>query len=279
MLALSGCSKKEDIANIEQKISALGEITLDSKNQIDEIDILYNNLSKRDKTKVYNYSTFENAKITYKRLETAENQRIENERLSKEAIAEGLDYLAATNGKTRDVMAALECFERADCLDNIDGSFLAGYVYYYEMENQKFDYKKAIEYFKKCGDDYPLADAVLSHAYFNGNGVKADSDKAKEYLDKVRKEFDEDKYDLGDMMYCAHVVASVYPLAFSDEGNDDREKFVEWSNKAIDAGNSCSMYLMAIYYYSGVFEEKDIDKTLDLINRAYKLGNMDATLF
>lgn len=53
---------------------------------------------------------------------------------------------------------------------------------YYTGRGITQDYKKAIEYFKRAGDE-PIALLHLSDAYAHGNGVDKDFDKSKFYAD------------------------------------------------------------------------------------------------
>ena len=56
---------------------------------------------------------------------------------------------------------------------------------YYTGRGFDRDYEKAIEYFKRAGDE-PIALYHLSDAYANGNGVERDLKQAKFYADYLR---------------------------------------------------------------------------------------------
>ena len=56
---------------------------------------------------------------------------------------------------------------------------------YYTGRGYRQDYKKAIEFFKKAGDE-PIALSLLSDAYEKGNGVDKDLEKSKFYADYLK---------------------------------------------------------------------------------------------
>lgn len=56
---------------------------------------------------------------------------------------------------------------------------------YYTGRGYRQDFKKALEFFKKAGDE-PIALNLLSDAYAKGNGVEQDLEKSKFYADYLK---------------------------------------------------------------------------------------------
>ena len=64
-LCFSGCGKSEEAKAVEEKIKALGEITLDSAAVLEEAEKVYASLSDEDKGDVKNYDDLVAARKAY----------------------------------------------------------------------------------------------------------------------------------------------------------------------------------------------------------------------
>ncbi len=65
MSATVTACKSEEVKNVESAISTMGEIDLDKKDMLLEIEDLYESLSEKDKSKVDNYDALESAWTSY----------------------------------------------------------------------------------------------------------------------------------------------------------------------------------------------------------------------
>ncbi len=84
--------QKDAIADVENKINALGTITLESKDAIDAAKKAYDALSDSQKELVTNYSTLTDAQAAYDVLKKADDERIaaEEEAKKNKAAADGV---------------------------------------------------------------------------------------------------------------------------------------------------------------------------------------------
>lgn len=60
-LCLAGCGKSKEVKAVEKSIQEIGEVTKESKTQIDNARALYETLSEEEKTRVSNYDVLERA--------------------------------------------------------------------------------------------------------------------------------------------------------------------------------------------------------------------------
>ena len=73
---LCACGKSEAVVNTEGLISAIGEVSLESKDAIDKAQKAFDALSADEKAEVENYFVLVESMDTYKQLEEAEKQRL-----------------------------------------------------------------------------------------------------------------------------------------------------------------------------------------------------------
>lgn len=64
-LSLCACGKSQAVRAVEEAIQAIGEVSTDSKNAIENADNLYNALSSKEKDQVENYNILEQAQKVY----------------------------------------------------------------------------------------------------------------------------------------------------------------------------------------------------------------------
>ena len=263
MLLLTACTSKA-VRDVQEKIDAIGTVTLDSKAQIDEIESLYSQLADEEKTEVENIAVFEEAKKEYDTLNAAK------------LVTDGYDYLCGINGKGKDLQKAAECFEEADALGNLDGTLLAGWVYDWEFkkdEGQDFD--KARGYYEKCKNDNPIANISLGYNYFYGQGVESDKTKGKECFDEAVTMIESGNCDVDKYPYVyAYTIGCMYKN--EDIGYQDYAKSMEWYEKAADAGNADAMNMIGQYYYYGLGVEQDYAKAMECFEKAADAGNTTA---
>lgn len=60
-LCLAGCGKSKEVKAVEKSIQEIGEVTKESKTQIDNARALYEALSEEEKNRVPNYDALERA--------------------------------------------------------------------------------------------------------------------------------------------------------------------------------------------------------------------------
>ena len=265
VLALSACGKDKAVAQVEQKITELGSITLESKGQIEEIATLYNGLTDEQKTLVENISVYEEAQKTYDDLVVQENNR-----KAEEYINEGMEYLVNANGNKEELLKAAEAFENADALGNLDGSFLAGWVYDWELkEGDGQDFAKARGYYEKCEEDNPIANICSGYYYLGGQGVEQDEAKAEEYFDKAVSMLDANAYD-------KYPYVSSYAMGSLYERNEDEAKALECYKKAAEAGNSDAMNNIGSMYYYASGVEQDYSKAIEWFTKSADNLNTNA---
>ena len=75
-LSLCACGKSEAVVNVEKLISAIGEVSLESKIAIDEAQKAFDALSTDEKADVENYFVLVESHDTFKQLEAIEEQRL-----------------------------------------------------------------------------------------------------------------------------------------------------------------------------------------------------------
>lgn len=80
MLSLTACGKSEAVANVEELISAIGEVSLESKSAIDSAQQAFDALTEEEKAEVENYFVLVESQNSFKQLEELEEQRLIEEK-------------------------------------------------------------------------------------------------------------------------------------------------------------------------------------------------------
>lgn len=75
-LSLCACGKSEAVKKVEEQISAIGDVSLDSKNAIDSAQQAFDALPEDEKAKVENYFQLVESQTALKGLEELEEQRL-----------------------------------------------------------------------------------------------------------------------------------------------------------------------------------------------------------
>ena len=73
---LCACGKSEAVVKVEELISAIGEVSLESKNAIESAQEAFNALPEEEKAEVENYYVLVESHDTFKQLEAIEEQRL-----------------------------------------------------------------------------------------------------------------------------------------------------------------------------------------------------------
>ena len=133
-LCACGGSEKKSAAVIdtENAISAIGEVTLESKGLIEAADALYNALTDNEKEKVSNRATLVLAHQTYDELEEQKRQALisaKNTLLSGLSTAQSklsfvAQYAGNVNASGKRKFADSFLYELKHCLDDIDLTLL-----------------------------------------------------------------------------------------------------------------------------------------------------------
>ena len=127
LLTLTACSSGEDVATVDDLITNIGSVTLDSENSILEAEQAYDALSKWDKRNVENYQVLTEARETYDRIRNVSDliQRLETVTLdSKDDIAaaesayEALSSTEKQSIQNHDIL--VDARARYDSLSRID---------------------------------------------------------------------------------------------------------------------------------------------------------------
>lgn len=96
LFTLTACGKSEAAEAVDQLISAIGEVTLESESAILAAESAYEKLPSKDKEDVEKLNVLLTARATYDELYAAEQERIAQEQLAKKqealsALATALD--------------------------------------------------------------------------------------------------------------------------------------------------------------------------------------------
>lgn len=75
-LSLCACGKSEAVVKVEELISAIGEVTLESKGAIESAQEAFNALPEEEKAEVENYYVLVESHDAFKQLEEIEEQRL-----------------------------------------------------------------------------------------------------------------------------------------------------------------------------------------------------------
>ncbi len=75
-LSLCACGKSEAVVKVEELISAIGEVSLESKSAIESAQEAFNALSEEEKAEVENYYVLVESHDAFKQLEEIEAQRL-----------------------------------------------------------------------------------------------------------------------------------------------------------------------------------------------------------
>lgn len=75
-LSLCACGKSEAVVKVEELISAIGEVSVESKSAIDAAQEAFNALPEEEKAEVENYYVLVESHDTFKQLEKIEEQRL-----------------------------------------------------------------------------------------------------------------------------------------------------------------------------------------------------------
>ncbi len=208
--------------------------------------------------------------------ETSEEETVEE--IGPETIvAEGLDYLHGSNGKSYDYAKALDLFEEADKEGSTDASFLAGYTLLNGINDDEHRYEKAMEYLNKCKDVNPYAKICLGYLYQNGLGTEADADKAQELYSEAAKEKATNYLELISTSYKAeagHEMAYAYYVGAGVL--EDKDKAFEWFEDAEKDGNPFVYNWLGSMYMEGEGTDKDMGKAFEYFEKSAKLGNVSA---
>lgn len=271
---LAGCGKSKEAIKVENDIAAIGEVTLDEADSINQVSDYYNALTDKQKTQVTNVNVLEEAKEKLKILEVEEEKRLkklEEEKAIQQLLADGMDYLHGANGKELDAKKALKCFEEADTKGNLEGSFLAGYIYDWVLEaGSGQDFAKAIEYYEKCMEVNPYAKACLGFIYNYGQGVDKDEEKAKKLWTEALDQMDETVLASDENIIFKEqallILGSMYKSGLGYE--QDLVKAVELYEKSSDLGNAIAAYDVAYAYLNGNGVEQDYSKAMEWYQKA-----------
>jgi TPR repeat protein len=163
------------------------------------------------------------------------------------------------NGVEQDYEKALEYYHQAYDGDVGDKETLANRIgqTYYKLE----EYGEAITWYKKseeagCKDCW----SNLGNAYYEGNGVEQDYEKALEYYHKA---YDE---GVGDKGTLANSIGQIY-----DE-LEEYDEAITWYKKSEEAGCKDCWSNLGNAYYEGNGVEQDYEKALEYYHQAYNEG-------
>ncbi len=273
--ALSGC-KDKSVDLVSQKITEIGTVTLNSQAQLDEISVLYGELSDKQKAKVENYSEFETAKTTYENLKAEEEAR-QKAIEAGNIYQEGYLYLIGGNDYEKDTAKALELFEEAAALDSLQASLMAGFLYdtWVDYLDDSEVLEKASGYFEKCLEDNQMANICLGILYRDKRHGEQDTATSQSYFDKVASLIESDNYTISPEQYFVYGYYLGRFYGLDDTGYENNAKSLDWYEKSVEALNTESMYY---YGYSCLMNDTESDnaKALEYLETAGGLGNENA---
>ncbi|KAJ3363810.1 hypothetical protein GGF32_003473 [Allomyces javanicus] len=159
-----------------------------------------------------------------------------------ELLNAGHKHYYGENGTAIDLKAAFDAYTKAAALGNAEAIYVCAYMEDHEMVpgKKEADYAKAAEGYLKAWEAgrIPMAAAGLAFLYLDGDGVEESKMMAQEWFDKALPGLKER----------------------SERANPDR----------------AAMYWLANAYLDGDFVDEDVEKALELLQAAAKLGSVEA---
>lgn len=276
-LAFTGCSDgKVDL--VQQKISEIGVVTLESEGQIEEVRALYDQLTDKQKNKVENVDVLEEAQKQYAELKEEEEKRIaEEERIKKaeEMVNQGVELIYSDSEK------AQELFEETADINN-DAKFLLGFMLDWVGNDEYDKFVRAKKCYEEVCDNNAYAALCLSYLYKNGQGTVVDIDKADEFYNKADEIAQEGYAENTNYPSISFYLTGVYfrELANNEANEDTKNEYYKKSekylNKASDLGNPDAMNQVGNCYSHGLGVEQDYAKAMEWFIKAAELGQPNA---
>lgn len=250
----------------------------------------------------------ENSKKMGDLLASAWSKRIDNSIVDDELIDQ-ITLMAETG----DVAAQVELYyiyrdeqtrneEKALKWLNIaaeNGYFLALNILGNLAEKEK-DYSTALQWYRKAAE---IGDAVstnmIGKLYWNGCGVEASLERAKEYFEKAASlEYPTAIHNLGvyyeanqnnEMAYKYYHDAAEYGYAdamykvgdFLDTGKgirSDKAEAMRWYKEAAENNNVEAQYMLGVNYHYGMYLSEDSEKSKYWLIKAKENGHPDAAV-
>lgn len=105
VFTLCGCGKSKEAKKAEELINAIGEVTIDSKDDLDEAQDYYSGLSDKAKAEVENYSILKKAVAEYAEIEKAYQKDID-----KQILCDGI-WVTQEKSRMDLLQVSLDYFE------------------------------------------------------------------------------------------------------------------------------------------------------------------------
>lgn len=161
----------------------------------------------------------------------------------------------------QDYNKAMEFYSKACEMNNAEGCAYLGILYYYG-DGVKQDYKKAMElYNKACEMNNALGCNNLGILYYNGKGVKQDYKKAMKFVIKTCEI---------DTKICEDTIEELYIE------NSDYKNLMDIGNNLCEKDNALGCALLGGLYYNGFGVKQDYKRAIKFLNKACDLGLKDA---
>lgn len=217
--------------------------------------------------------------VMYFAQEGKDTSSIKTTQYTKALISEGNSYYYGTAESGCDLKKAESFYKLLEKAKDPYGSYALGRLWAQNRLTDTEHYKKAIEYYQKAIDaKYPLGYYGMGCLYLTGSGyatgVKKDTKKAKEYLDKAYKAGRlEAAIVLGDMYKSGNIEGLEGP---------DAAKALEYFNEAAKSDSphirGMANEKIGFIYYDGVGDVKqDYKKALTYFELSLKDGFNEAS--
>ncbi len=187
------------------------------------------------------------------------------EKATSEAKEIGDDYLCACLTMFTEPDEALSVFDREADTGNKDAKFLAAYMYYLGLSGKERDLEKANKMFEELSDQNPYAKLCLGRSKYNGLKMEKDESGGKEEMDKAISEIDMLMADILPYSDVTNYLIGEYYLI-----NDQYDKAVVYFEKS--ENNPMSMNLLGGMYYNGNGVGRDMNKSIECLEKAANLG-------
>lgn len=182
------------------------------------------------------------------------------DKLAWEALPEVTIRIAAYYQRAGDTEQLLQWLERGAARGDARSAGALGDIYRHSKDK---DYAKALSWSQRAhelGEKYALVE--IGKMYQEGMGVRRDIPRAIEYYRKAIESGLSEYWRIAD--------------AYEDMSPRDDRSAYEWHKKGAEAGESISMYFLAIQYRDGTGVKQNYKEALGWFKKAAEAGDSDA---
>eukprot|EP01125_Pyxidicula_operculata_P010425 TRINITY_DN3429_c0_g1_i1.p1 TRINITY_DN3429_c0_g1~~TRINITY_DN3429_c0_g1_i1.p1 ORF type:complete len:732 (+),score=112.67 TRINITY_DN3429_c0_g1_i1:98-2293(+) len=186
----------------------------------------------------------------------------------------GLIYLRGKSGFVKkDIPSACKYFKKAAQAGMVDAQYELGNIYLTNVDDGEIRYKTAAHYLKMAANQgNAISQCFMGVLHDNGLGVKKDTEKAVEYFKlATKKRLCAAQYHLGIKYYSGVGVNQNYFKA--------AHYFTLASEQTDEEGSANALYALGRMYEDGLGVERDVQKSVELIQAAANKGFAEAQYY